>query len=376
MKKLKVLQVIPNLAKGGAQRLVIDICNQFLTHENIDCKLVVLNKSENHFLHLSNFLDIVYCDVKFQLSFFQKHKINIQEYEDIVNDFKPDIIHSHLYFSELIVNEQPRKNIKYITHFHDNIEQFLNFSLSILFSKKRVTNFFEKKRLFNNYKKTSKLFLTISKHSDSYARKVLPKRFLNNIEMLHNAINISAFKNPEQGPNPTNIIKLINVGNLLTKKNQVFLVDVVKYIYDQGYKVELELVGEGACRNEIVSKINNLGLTNNIFLKGAINNVQKALWSSSIYIHSAKYEPFGLVFLEAMAAKIPIISYNGEGNKDLIINGETGFLINTFSPKIFGDTAIKLSKNMDLYNSIVDTAFNFSKRFDISDYCNNLIKRY
>ena len=37
---MKVLHVIPNLLKGGAQRLVIDICNKLLDYNEIDCKLI------------------------------------------------------------------------------------------------------------------------------------------------------------------------------------------------------------------------------------------------------------------------------------------------------------------------------------------------
>ena len=44
-------------------------------------------------------------------------------------------------------------------------------------------------------------------------------------------------------------------------------------------------------------------------------------------MHSASYEPFGLVLLEAMAAGIPCVSIDGGGNRDIIINGENGFII-------------------------------------------------
>ena len=109
---------------------------------------------------------------------------------------------------------------------------------------------------------------------------------------------------------------------------------------------------------------------------GAVDNVQNLLWESDFYIHSAKYEPFGLVLIEAVAAKTPIISFNGKGNKDIIIDNETGFLINNLDPKVFGDTLIHLYKNNKLYDDIVEKAYVFSKNYDIKEYSLKLLNIY
>ena len=69
---MKVLHVIPNLLKGGAQRLVIDIFNEFKKNNKLECKLLVLGESKNEFSHFSSGLDIVFCKVTFQLSILKK----------------------------------------------------------------------------------------------------------------------------------------------------------------------------------------------------------------------------------------------------------------------------------------------------------------
>ena len=117
---MKILHVIPNLLKGGAQRLVIDICNELSKKESIECKILVLSKSNNEFQYCSSTLDITYCSVNFSLSIFRKNQINIDSYERFIDGFKPIVIHSHLYFSELVCHENPRPNIKYISHLHSN----------------------------------------------------------------------------------------------------------------------------------------------------------------------------------------------------------------------------------------------------------------
>ena len=372
---MKILQVIPNLLKGGAQRLVIDICSELVKIKNIECMLLVLNYSKNEFQNLSNGINICYINVCFSLSFLNKSYINIEEYEKVVNKFNPDIIHSHLYFAELICHENPRKNIKYVTHFHDNIEQLSNFQLRNIFVKKFITNYYEKKRLLKKYNYVEKFFITISNDCDKFARAVLPSNARNKIIKLENAINHSNFVNPKRKYD-INKISLVNIGNLMAKKNQVFILDVVKYLLSKGYYTDLTLVGDGDKRNEILKYSKFLQIENNITMVGSVDNVQTYLWESNFYIHSAIYEPFGLVLLEAMAAKTPIICHNGRGNKDIIINNKTGYLINDLDEKKFGDIIIKLFKNKKLYSKIVENAFEFSKKYDINKYIEKLLKIY
>lgn len=373
---MKILHVIPNLIKGGAQRLVIDICNEFKNYNNFEVKIIVLSNSKNFFSFISKNLDIQYCEVKVELSVLKKDTIKIQSYEKILDEFNPEIIHSHLYFSELVTHQSTRKNIKYITHFHDNIQQFSEIKVANFFLKEKITNFYEKTRLFNKYKKANKTFITISNDCNDYAKSVVPKKFLNKIVKLHNAINHNHFALNQKVHNKLNKINLVNVGNLIEKKNQIFLVDVVKCLVLKKYKVSLKIIGEGVFRDKIANKIRNLKLENEITLLGSVDNVQDYLWDSNCYIHSAFYEPFGLVLIEAMAAKIPVISYNGRGNKDIIKNNKTGFLINELDPEKFADAVIKLFEDKKLYNEIVEKAFNFSKKFDIKNYVSELIKIY
>ena len=74
---MKILHVIPNLLKGGAQRLVIDICNELSNKESLDCKILVLSNSNNEFQYCSSTLDITFCSVTFKLSMFRKNQIKI-----------------------------------------------------------------------------------------------------------------------------------------------------------------------------------------------------------------------------------------------------------------------------------------------------------
>ena len=69
---MRILHVIPNLHKGGAQRLAIDICNELTKIDKVECKLLVLSESKNEFDYCSSNIQIIYCTVKFKLSFLEE----------------------------------------------------------------------------------------------------------------------------------------------------------------------------------------------------------------------------------------------------------------------------------------------------------------
>ncbi|MCK5084568.1 MAG: glycosyltransferase family 4 protein, partial [Candidatus Pacebacteria bacterium] len=100
--------------------------------------------------------------------------------------------------------------------------------------------------------------------------------------------------------------------------------------------------------------------------KGARTNkyVIEKMKRSSLYVMSSLGEGFGITFLEAMAHGTPVIGGNVGGTKELIKNGENGFLVN---PGDYKDLADKISIILD--NDLIrekfikngsETAKNFS----------------
>ena len=79
-----------------------------------------------------------------------------------------------------------------------------------------------------------------------------------------------------------------------------------------------------------------------------------------------------MVLLEAMAAGLPIVTLDGGGNRDLMINGENGYLIEEQNPKKFSKRILQLYQNKEISNYNVK----FAGQFDIQSYCSKLLKIY
>lgn len=373
--KLKILFVIPTLEMGGAERLIINICNELNKRNNVEFLLVVLYPI-NNYNSISSQLNIHYCKSRVEHSILKKSKVYIDDFEKLILDFKPDIIHSNLLETEFLSHWICFKNTKYISHCHNNIPLYKNFSIKTLFSKQKIILFAKKISLLKKYKETNNHFIAISKDSYKYLTKNLPAFFEGNIHLLHNAIDFNLFNRETNKKLPNDKIKLITVGHLNKNKNQTFLIHVMHFLIKNNINCELQIFGDGPIKGEIEILINNYKLNNNVFLRGKVENIEEHLWQSHLYVHSALSEAFGLVLIEAMASGLPVICLDGKGNRDIVKDSENGFIIYKNNPKAFANMIISIIENKEFYESMSKNAIETAKKYDIKNYVGNLINLY
>ena len=140
--------------------------------------------------------------------------------------------------------------------------------------------------------------------------------------------------------------------------------------------VTLDILGFGTRYEEHLQHIKSKKLESHVFLHGNVKNVDEFLSNSHIYVHSAIYEPFGMVFLEAMASSLPIVSLDGKGNKDLITDGFNGFFIHERNVNNFTDAILKILKDTDLYHSMSSNSKQKSADYDIFNNIKKLDEIY
>lgn len=370
----RILYIIPSLRKGGAEHLVLDICNALQRCENVSVKLITFSEL-NEYAFLTENINWEVIPASVSLSVLGENRLNIEKLQKTIDQFRPDVIHTHLFEAEIVSRSCYYPQAKWFSHCHDNMMQFENFSLKTLFTKYKFTNFFEKLYLIKQYKKNgSNHFIAISKDTESYFKSVLPKPLKKDIHLLPNAIDFNKFYNHDK--TNTNNLKLITIGSLIDKKNQMFLIEVIKQLHYKNYMVKLDILGEGPNRNRIKKEVEKSKLNEYISLKGNINIVENYLWESAIYIHSAPHESFGLVILEAMAAGLPVVTLDGKGNRDIIEDGKNGFMIYEQNAELFADKIIELIENRKLYQQMSAYCVEFARKYDIKEYMDRLVSLY
>ena len=106
----------------------------------------------------------------------------------------------------------------------------------------------------------------------------------------------------------------------------------------------LEIFGSGKLKSELKSKIKELHLENNVFLKGYSQDTDLIYQSSLVTLLTSKSEAFALVILESMINGTPVISYDiNYGPNDIITNKKDGYLIEE-NIDVLANKIIKLLK--------------------------------
>ena len=375
MSGFSIVHIIPRLGFGGAERLVIDIVKELGKHAHIKCTLVALHPAQKGFNTVENTKGISYLELDY-------YKISDKEKRvdylfDELEKLNPNIIHTHLFEAELLVRQKLIKGVKYFTHCHDNMWQLNIKTATFKFSfKQKLLAFYESRKLISTYKKCDNFFIYISDDTKYFYQNNLPKKLSDKGCVIHNAIDYKRFYNPNKKQLNGSKVKFVNVGSLVNKKNQQFLVDVMFELKNRNIDLELNLLGDGPNREMIAEKIKGNNLENNIHLLGNVTNVENYLFDSDIYLHAATYEPFGLVLLEAMAAGLPTVSYNGKGNADIIEEGKNGYILTNPTPPEFADKIMLLLTDKTKYESISEYAKLYSEKFDIKHYAEKLIALY
>lgn len=370
---MKILHIIPNLRQGGAERLVIDIVQELSKREGVDVRLVLLKNEIDYIVEPIKELILV-RSASVQLSLWKKNKIFTQALQSFINDFKPDIIHSHLFEAEIVSRSCYYPHAKWFSHCHDNIIQFENLGVNTFKNKSTLTNYVEKKYLFKQYKiNRGTHFIAISNHAKTFFENRISNY---SITLLNNAINYSKFFREREQSIGSKKIKLINIGSFVEKKNQQLLIQIADLLYQRGVDFEVHFLGDGILCKTLEEKSKQLGLEKHVIFHGNVNNVEELLANSDIYIHVAKYEPLGLVLIEAMASGLPVVTLDGGGNRDLIEEGENGFMIYDENPILFVEKTLHLKENPDTYQKISVYAQKFAQKFDIKSYVSKLLKIY
>ena len=374
---MKILHIIPNLKRGGAERMVIDSVRALTANQSNQLKIILFEpKIDYEVVDLMPIIEVVPAFVR--LSIFKSNHCEVDELQKAIEEFEPNIIHTHLFEAEIISRSCYYPKAKWFSHAHDRMRSFNNLNLSSFGNKRKLTDYFERRYLFQRYKiNGGNHFIAISEDIETFLKDVIPKE-IHNIHLLQNAINTKRFENQDSIASKLHgsPVKLVSIGRLDENKNHQFLIDCIQDLKALNLDVHLTIIGEGDQRIHLEQKIEKLNLDSYVSLVGSIENVEEYLWQSDIYVHSAISEGFGLTLIEAMAAGLPVVAINANGNRHLIMNGHNGFMVERNQRELFVKHLIDLVKDKAQYVAISCNAINFAKKFDINHYSEELLQLY
>ncbi|MGI4790074.1 MAG: glycosyltransferase family 4 protein [Janthinobacterium lividum] len=105
------------------------------------------------------------------------------------------------------------------------------------------------------------------------------------------------------------------------------------------------IAGEGSQKADLKAQIESLELLGTVTLLGFRSDATALMAAADVFVLPSLAEPFGLVLLEAMALGRPVIATRAGGPLEIVVEGQTGFLIPPSSPEALAAAIIRLLAN-------------------------------
>ena len=152
---------------------------------------------------------------------------------------------------------------------------------------------------------------------------------------------------PAWGPNPALELPegarvLLALGRLVPQKGLDVAVRALPAIRASHADAVLVIAGEGPERDDLEALARELGVDAAVLLPGRAGDVAALLERAELLVHPSRWEGFGLVLLEAMLAARPIVATWVSSIPEIVVDGETGFLVAPDDVQALADAAIRV----------------------------------
>ena len=170
---------------------------------------------------------------------------------------------------------------------------------------------------------SSEIVITPSDHLKEFINRTNPKT---EVLKINNGIEITEFKRNKTPPHEFNI--LIN-SRLVVQKNIHLVIEAMGSV--KNLDINLKIIGEGGEFARLEDLITNLKIQNRVKMIGKVENnlISEYLKTSNLFIQASDYEGLPHSILEAINYEVPILSTEVGGCKDLLDNGDRGFIISS-----------------------------------------------
>lgn len=162
---------------------------------------------------------------------------------------------------------------------------------------------------------------------------------------------------------------IVSVGRLSSEKGFLDLIDIFEEVNNKNPDWHLHIAGDGAQKDEIIKKIHQKHLEDNVTVGFKKEEELRELFlESSIYVMTSFHESFGLVLIEAESFGIPLLAFDSaKGPQEIIENGKNGFLISNRDIRQMADKVNELISNDTLRTEMGNTARKMSMAYKMEN---------
>lgn len=364
MDKKKILFVIPSLAGGGAERVLVHLLRH-LDRNRFNPSVVVFSSKNDYQEEIHENVNIILLEKRKRTSFFGI----IKSLSKIIKKESPFIICSFLtYANYLSVLEKSLSGSKarlFLTE-HANLSVDLKHENFQLIKKIMIRTLYPK----------ADWIITVSNgvKKDIVSNFGIPEE---KCRVIYNPVDIDriqalAMEEVSHIWFKEEMPVLTACGRLTIQKNYPMLLRSIKAVSTE-IAVRVIVLGEGEKRTELEAYAKKLGIHNNVAFLGFQKNPFKFMANSDLFVSSSLWEGFSNVLIEAMTCGIPVISTNcPSGPNEIITHEANGLLVPVNDKNAMAEAILRLLKDEPLRKNLAEAGRKRAEDFRVE----KIVKKY
>lgn len=203
---------------------------------------------------------------------------------------------------------------------------------------------------------------------DRYIRtKAVPP---NKLQMIPNGVDTERFapcdairKRVRNDLNLGESFVWLAVGRFVEQKDYPNLFSALARVPEGNWRVLI--AGQGPLETDLKTLVKELALTDRVQFIGTRSNMADLFKASDAYVMSSSFEGLSMALLEAAATGLPAVVTDVGGNRDLVLDGQTGYVVPPANPQAL---ASAISGLMDLPESEREGLGSFARNHCIEHY--------
>lgn len=188
--------------------------------------------------------------------------------------------------------------------------------------------------------------------------------------MCYKSVDIDRYKDVRRNRDLINMqdnIKILFVGGNMQRKGLIDLIKAIEILKKDFPGIHLTVAGD----DKFIPKYQEMCIEKNVdsnvdFLGWVSQDKLRSLYqSATVFIMPSLTEALGVVFLEAMAAGVPVIATDVGGIPEIIEHEQNGLLVPVHSPESIVEEVHKMANNPDLTRKLIQNGYATVQKFSV-----------
>jgi glycosyltransferase involved in cell wall biosynthesis len=305
---MRILQVIPHLAKGGAEKVVVELANE-LNSQGHQVELLLVHKVDfdlnqnnlNPEIQISFLLESFqgrYKTYAVLVKFLRKNLFDLKKFETL---------HFHLtlgFIAGIILR---------VIGFSRRIELpnliFTDHSIG-------VKNSLWKRYLFRFSPRIFDQVILVAK--DEYWESILFRGKQTNVRFIPNGINTQRINNLKQIRHECEPCTIATISRLVPERNPKLFIDLLAELKSESPNtIRFKLGGDGPQKNHLMKLVRESELSDEVEFTGFVTNADSFLTSVCLYVSLCVRDVTGIAGLEAILGGVPVVGIQLDRNYSL-----------------------------------------------------------